>query len=80
MEMTTSEIKTYLKPSHEEIFDAYLCLGYVSGSKSQKPILIGSLGNGLKYPEENAKLRICIKKIKEVIEDGTEDQEGLGGF
>ncbi len=80
MEMTTSEIKAYLKPSHEEIFDAYLCLGYVSGSESQQPILIGSLGNGLKHPEENAKLRICIKKIKEVIEDGSEDKEGLGGF
>ena len=78
-DMTTNDIKNYLKPLHEEMFDGYLCVGF--RSENGRPILVGSLGNQLKFPEQNKKLRLCVKAIKDIIdEDGAEDQEGLGGF
>lgn len=77
--MTTNEIKRYLAPIHEEMFDSYLCVGYVA--ESGKPVLVGSLGNKLKYPHINEKMRFCVKAIRDIIDDdGTENQEGVGGL
>ena len=77
--MTTNEIKRYLAPIHEEMFDSYLCIGFVAGTG--KPVLVGDLGNQLKYPENNKKMRFCIKAIRDIIDDdGTQDTEGVGGF
>jgi hypothetical protein len=79
-DMTTNDIKNYLRPLHEEMFDGYLCVGFRSGENG-RPILVGSLGNQLKFPEQNKKLRLCVKAIKDIIdEDGAENQEGVGGF
>lgn len=77
-DMTTNEIKRYLAPVHEEMFDSYLCVGYVA--ESGKPVLVGNLGNQLKYPEINKKMRFCVKAIRDIIDEDEEDQEGVGGL
>ena len=65
-EMTIGEIKEFLKPTHNEIFDGYLCVGFRADNGN--PILIGDVGH--KWDNYRDCLRLSDKKIiKETFDE-----------
>ena len=64
--MTVEEIKEYLKPTHSEVFEGYLCVGF--RSDNDQLVLIGDVGH--KWNN----YRDCLKRSAKVIQEMFEDE------
>ena len=60
-EMSIAEIKGYLKPTLNEVFEGYICVGF--RADNNKPIIIGDVGH--KWNN----YRDCLKRSGKIIQD-----------